>query len=87
VEAPQAARVGAADGPATTHCAERAVVGGLLSDQLVDGTRLRAFNVMDDFTRECLAIEVDTSIPGLRATRVLTRHPTKRGSNRLPATR
>ena len=44
-----------------------------VSDQLVDGTRLRAFNVVDDYTRECLAIEVDTSIPGLRATRVLER--------------
>jgi putative transposase len=39
----------------------------------MDGTRLRAFNVVDDFTRECLAIEVDTSIPGLRATRVMER--------------
>lgn len=44
-----------------------------VSDQLVGGTRLRAFNVVDDFTRECLAIEVDSSIPGLRATRVLER--------------
>lgn len=44
-----------------------------VSDQLVGGTRLRAFNVVDDFTRECLAIEVDTSIPGLRATRVVER--------------
>ncbi len=42
-------------------------------DALMDGTRLRAFNVVDDFTRECLAIEVDTSIPGLRATRVMER--------------
>jgi putative transposase len=44
-----------------------------VSDALMDGTRLRAFNVVDDFTRECLAIEVDTSIPGLRATRVMER--------------
>jgi len=42
-----------------------------VADALMDGTRLRAFNVVDDFTRECLAIEVDTSIPGLRAARVL----------------
>lgn len=44
-----------------------------VSDALVDGTRLRVFNVVDDFTRECLAVEVDSSIPGLRATRVLER--------------
>ena len=44
-----------------------------VSDALTDGTRLRSFNVLDDFTRECLAIEVDTSIPGLRATRVMDR--------------
>ena len=44
-----------------------------VSDALMNGTRIRAFNVVDDFTRECLAIEVDTSIPGLRATRVLER--------------
>ncbi len=40
-----------------------------VSDTLVGGTRFRAFVVVDDFTRECLAIEVDTSIPGLRGWR------------------
>ena len=44
-----------------------------VSDALMDGTRLRAFDFVDDFTRECLDIEVDTSIPGLRATRVMER--------------
>jgi putative transposase len=44
-----------------------------VSDALMDGTRLRSFNVVDDFAREWLAIEVDTSIPGLRATRVIER--------------
>ena len=44
-----------------------------VSDALMNGTRIRVFNVVDDFTRECLATEVDTSIPGLRATRVLER--------------
>ena len=29
--------------------------------------------VIDDFTRESLAMEVDTSLPGLRVTRVLDR--------------
>ena len=35
-----------------------------MSDTLVDGRRFRLFNVMDDFNRESLAIEVDTSLPG-----------------------
>jgi len=64
--------VGAANSNATSISADRAVMD-LVSDALMDGARLRAFNVVDDFTRECLAIEVDTSIPGLRATRVLER--------------
>ncbi len=33
--------------------------------------RFRMLNVVDDFTRECLWIEVDTSLSGLRVTRVL----------------
>lgn len=40
-------------------------------DYLADGRRLRALNVIDAFTRECLAIEVDTSLPGARVVRVL----------------
>jgi len=44
-----------------------------VADALMDGRRLRAFNVVDAFTRECLAIEVDSSLPGLRVARVLER--------------
>ena len=40
-------------------------------DQLADGRRIRTLNVVDDCTRECLAIEVDTSLGGRRVTRVL----------------
>lgn len=40
-------------------------------DTLANGRRIRTLNVVDDFTRECLAIEVDTSLSGLRVTRVL----------------
>ena len=50
-----------------------------VADALADGRRLRALNVVDDFTRECLAIEVDTSLPGLRVTRVLDRLAADRG--------
>lgn len=42
-----------------------------ISDSLVDGRRFRILNVMDDFNRESLALEVDTSLPALRVIRVL----------------
>lgn len=41
------------------------------SDALADGRSIRSLNVLDTFTRECLAIEVDTSLPSLRVMRVL----------------
>ena len=34
-----------------------------VSDGLAHGRRFRCLNVVDDYTRECLAIEVDTSLP------------------------
>ncbi len=42
-------------------------------DYLTDGRRLRTLNIIDAFTRECLAIEVDTSLPSARVIRVLDR--------------
>ncbi len=42
-----------------------------MSDSLVDGRKFRLLNVIDDFNRESLAIEVDTSLPALRVIRVL----------------
>jgi len=42
-------------------------------DQLADGTRFRVLCVIDDATRECLTLEADTSLPGQRVARVLTR--------------
>jgi putative transposase len=50
-----------------------------MSDQLADGRRFRLLNVVDDFTRECLAVEVDTSLSGQRVTRVLERLRAVRG--------
>jgi putative transposase len=44
-----------------------------ISDGLVDGRRLRCLNIVDDFTKECLAIEVNTSLPGRRVVSVLKR--------------
>ena len=42
-----------------------------MHDQLADGRCLRLFNVIDDFNREGLGIEVDFSLPAERITRVL----------------
>jgi putative transposase len=44
-----------------------------MSDALYEGKRFRTFNVIDDFNREALAIEIDTSITGKRLTRVFER--------------
>lgn len=54
-----------------------------VSDGLVDGRRLRCLNIVDDFTKQCLAIEVDTSLPGRRVVNVLQRLAETRG---LPKT-
>ncbi len=42
-----------------------------MSDQLGCGRRFRTFNVMDDFNRQVLAVEVDTSLSAGRVTRSL----------------
>ena len=44
-----------------------------VSDQFLDGRRLRILAVVDDCTRECLALVADTSISGLRVARELDR--------------
>lgn len=48
-------------------------------DTLADGRAFRTLNIVDDYTRECVAIEVDRSLPGLRVTRVLERLRAVRG--------
>lgn len=42
-----------------------------MQDVLADGRRFRTLNILDTVSRECLAIEVDTSLPGARVVRVL----------------
>lgn len=44
-----------------------------ISDALSAGGKFRSLNIVDDFNRECLAAEVDTSITGVRVVRVLER--------------
>ena len=50
-----------------------------MRDTLASGRSFRTLNVVDEFTRECLAIEVDTSLPGARVTRVLDHLREQRG--------
>jgi putative transposase len=42
-----------------------------MSDSLVSGRKFRTFNVIDDFSREVLAIEIAISLPAIRVIRVL----------------
>jgi len=53
-----------------------------MSDQLACGRRIRTLNIVDDHTRECLAIEVDTSLGAHRVCRVLDRLVSMRGHPR-----
>ncbi len=50
-----------------------------VADALSDGRRFRIFCVVDDFTRECLATVVDTSIGGQRVIRELEQLVIERG--------
>ena len=51
-----------------------------MHDALVCGRRFRTFNVVDDFNREALAIEIDLNIPAQRVIRMLSRIVTNRGT-------
>jgi len=42
-----------------------------LTDAFTDGRRFRILAIVDDFTRECLALVADTSLSGLRVVREL----------------
>lgn len=42
-----------------------------MHDQLSDGRSYRLFNVIDDFNRETLAIDIDLSLPSARVVRAL----------------
>jgi putative transposase len=50
-----------------------------VSDQLTCGRRFRILTVVDDCTRECLALVVDTSLSGVRVARELDRLMIERG--------
>jgi putative transposase len=50
-----------------------------VSDQLALGRRFRTLNIVDDKSRECLSIEVGTSLTGTQVVRVLDRLVQLRG--------
>lgn len=51
-----------------------------MHDQLIDGRSIRLLNVIDDFNREALGIEVDFSLPSERVIRTLEQIIDWRGS-------
>ncbi len=62
-----------------TTCINQVWSMDFMSDQLRCGRRFRTLNVIDNFTRESLAIEADTSLPATRVTQVLDRLKRTRG--------
>ncbi len=50
-----------------------------ISDKLASGRSVRVLNVVDAFTRECVALQVDTSFASRRVTRVLEEAMSQRG--------
>lgn len=54
-----------------------------VSDQLTDGRRFRILAIVDDCTRECLALVADTSLSGIRVGRELDRLVAQRGRPRM----
>ena len=50
-----------------------------MHDELLDGRKFRLLNILDDFNREGLEIEVDFSLPALRVIRTLERIIEQRG--------
>ena len=69
---------GVATSPAATRPNERWSMD-FVSDCVSTGKVIRMLTIVDDCTRECPAIEIDTSLGGLRVRRVLDRIATERG--------
>lgn len=55
---------------------------GFLSDALTDGWRFRILTVMDDYSRECLALVADMYLSGLQVVRELAHLIARRGRPR-----
>jgi putative transposase len=54
-----------------------------VADQMTDGRRFRILTVVDDCTRECLALVADTSLSGVRGARELDRLLAVRGRPKM----
>ena len=54
-----------------------------VSDQFTDGRRFRILTIVDDCTRECLALLADTSLSGVRVVRELDRLIAERGKPKM----
>jgi len=54
-----------------------------MMDSLATGRRFRTLNVVDDYTRECVRIEVDSSLGGERVARVLEELWEQRGGPKV----
>jgi len=55
----------------------------LVSDKLADGRSFRMLTVVDKFTRECICLEADRAMTGMKVAQALERAKMERGS--LPA--
>jgi len=53
-----------------------------VADSLADQRRIRLLNILDEYSRECLQIEVNTSLPGARVVRMLEQLRQTRGCPR-----
>ncbi len=69
---------GAVSGPVATRANQRWSID-FVNDCVSTGRMIRMLTVVDDCTRECPTIEVDTSLGGLRVRRVLDRIASQRG--------
>lgn len=72
-----------AAGPRACRLAERPNASwamDFMADGLGSGRKLRLLTVIDECTRECLAIAVDVSLPGRKVVAVLERIASTRGS-------
>ena len=68
---------------ASTDANESALVDGLHGRHAGNGRTFRLFNIVDDFRRECLVSDAETSLPGTRVVRALDELAEVRG---LPET-